>query len=534
MTVIRFVEIKQLIELGHSDRRIASALNCSRTKVAEIRRGEARDPSIPIIYNGPLWAKEIDWEDVRKDLGYKHPLKFIWEEKAKSVTSYSNFWKIFYRLFPHLRKGLSTPREFEPGERAEVDYAGGKIEWIEKGTGEIHEAVVFVSCLGYSQLIFAWASENMKGRAFLEAHKRMFEFYGGITNVTVPDCTKTAVIKCHIYDPDLNPAFSELARFYKTAIVPARPSRPKDKALVEGAVKIFMRYFRFIYRRHTFISIAEINEAILKTLALINNKEHARFRVSRLNRFEKFEKVALKELPSSPFESVEWKQVVVHPDCTVSIDFDYYSAPHELRGKTLQARISENLIELFSENQRVALHKRSRGHKGKRNLDSNHFPENAKAYMEATPKNILSSARFLSPDLHKFIDDLFQKDTHAYIRISQGFISAAKKHINEVGKIEAEKNIQKAIETMRSFNRFRVAYFRELLTYYRKQIINTEEREIKRKPGNPMLRYSESKEKNRFNCLQIDAINSFRGNDTPENNQLLFPMMEANNQGSNK
>jgi hypothetical protein len=527
MTMERFREIKYLIDQGQSDRQISRALKCRRMRVAEIRRGEGGSPEVPKLFKGPVWVNTIDWKGVKEDLGYKHPLKFIWEEKAQSITTYSNFWKVFYRKFPYLKKGLSVPRDFEAGERVEVDWAGGKVEWIDRRTGEIHEAVVFIGCLGYSQLIFAYASENMKSRAFLEAHRRMFEFYGGVPKVTVPDCTKTAVLKCHLYDPDLNPAYSEMGRFYKTAIVPARPYRPKDKALAEGAVKLVMRYFRYLYRRHTFLSIFEINEAFTQTTDRINKKAHTRFKVSRLNRFEKFEKAALKPLPSIPFESIEWKEAILHPDCTVFAENNFYSAPHIHRGKTLRLRLSETTIEIFLETERLATHVRYRGNNGKKILNPDHFPENAKAYFEATPKNLLSQARFLSQELYELIDELFKKDTCGHIRIVQGFIRNAAKHINETNNEEAKEHFKKAIDTMRSYNRFRVGYFRELLKAYQIEIIEKEDREITRKPGNEMLRHTSPEKTDSLKCPKTNDSEISRGKGTPENNQLLLPISEV-------
>lgn len=526
MTVERFAEIKGLIELGQSDRQIARALGCRRTKVAEIRRGEARDPAKPKIFKGPLWAEQVDWDNVKEELGYKHPLKFIWEEKAQSITTYPNFWKVFYKKFPHLRQALSVPRDFAPGERAEVDWAGGKVEWIEARTGEIHEAVVFISTLGYSQLIFAWAAESMKSRQFLEAHKRTYEFFGGVPHVTVPDCTKTAVIKCHLYDPDINLAYSEMARFYKTAIVPARAYHPKDKALVELAVKLVMRYFRWLYRRHTFTSIAQINEALLDVIGRINRKAHTRFGVSRLQRFEKFEKQALKSLPSTPFESFEWKEAVLHPDCTIAVESAYYSAPHIHRGRTLRVRMSENLVEIFYEGERLTTHVRDRERSGRRIIKPEHFPENAKAYFEATPQNLLSQARFLSQDLQQLVVELFNKDTYGYIRIVQGFVRKAQKHVNQTGRESASVHMAKAVATMRSYNRFRVPYFQQLLEHYRKQILKTEDRQIKRKPGNPMLRYAGTAKNN---CPENGRLDFTGSNDAL---QGLLPITETIKQGA--
>jgi hypothetical protein len=39
---------------------------------------------------------------------------------------------------------------------------------------------VFVSGLGFSQFLFAWAAEDMKSRNWLGCHRRMFEYYGGV------------------------------------------------------------------------------------------------------------------------------------------------------------------------------------------------------------------------------------------------------------------------------------------------------------------------------------------------------------------
>jgi len=80
---------------------------------------------------------QLDWPVIIHDLGLGFELKFIWDEKAKSLTTYSNFWKQFYRKFPQCRAAAVTARTFEPAERVEVDYAGDPIEWYEIKTGEM-------------------------------------------------------------------------------------------------------------------------------------------------------------------------------------------------------------------------------------------------------------------------------------------------------------------------------------------------------------------------------------------------------------
>lgn len=262
---------------------------------------------------------QVNWPEIVHDLGLGHPLKFLWEEKAQSLTTYSNFWKQFYRKFPQYRQAAVTARDFEPGERVEVDYAGDTLEWVELSTGEIRKAYVFVAGLGYSQLLFAWAAADTRSANWLGCHRRMFAFYGGVAHVTVPDCLKQGVLKCHLYDPDLNPGYAELAAHYATAVVPARAGHAKDKAVVEGLVKILMRYVRFRHRRQRFTSLGQINQAIGECCERINARPHSRFGVSRRERFETIEKAALKPLPAIEFDIGEWKNAKLHPDCYVQI-----------------------------------------------------------------------------------------------------------------------------------------------------------------------------------------------------------------------
>ena len=237
MTVGRYEEIRRRLAEGRGVREIARALGCGRDTVREVRDGLRSSPDVLKPFADPLWMRQLEWPAVIHDLGLGHPLKFVWEEKAQHLTTYSNFWKQFYRKFPQYRQTSVTAREFDPGERVEVDYAGDPIEWFDLNSGEIHKAYVFVSGLGFSQLLFAWAADDMKSRNWLGAHRRMFTFYGGVPHVTVPDCLKQGVLKCHLYDPDLNPGYAQLASQYTTAVVPARPDHPRDKAIVEGLVR---------------------------------------------------------------------------------------------------------------------------------------------------------------------------------------------------------------------------------------------------------------------------------------------------------
>ena len=108
LTVDRHEEIKR--------RQIATALGCSRRLVRQIRDGE-RLTHETAASPDPLWMSQLEWPVIIHELGLGHPMKFIWEERAKTLITYPNFWKQFYRKFPQYREATITAREFEPGER---------------------------------------------------------------------------------------------------------------------------------------------------------------------------------------------------------------------------------------------------------------------------------------------------------------------------------------------------------------------------------------------------------------------------------
>jgi len=125
-TVDRYQEIERRLRAGRSLREIARALGCSRRTVREIRDGLRTAAGRTAA--SPLWTSQVDWTQVLHEIGLGHPLKFIWEERAENLTSYPNFWKQLYRKHPELRQATVTARDFSPGERVEVDYAGDPIE----------------------------------------------------------------------------------------------------------------------------------------------------------------------------------------------------------------------------------------------------------------------------------------------------------------------------------------------------------------------------------------------------------------------
>src|SRR5260370_10616109 len=101
---------------------------------------------------------------------------------------------------------------------------------------------------------------------------RAFVAIGGVPNLLVPDNTKVAVIKACLYEPQVNRTYAEMAVHYDTAILPARPRRPRDKAKVEAAVLIIERWLLGRLRHRRFYGLAALNAAIAELLRQLHHQ----------------------------------------------------------------------------------------------------------------------------------------------------------------------------------------------------------------------------------------------------------------------
>jgi transposase len=143
-----------------------------------------------------------------------------------------------------------------------VDYAGKTLEIIDRESGEVIEVEFFVAILGASQATYAEASMSQKKEDFIESVENALHFFGGVPQAIVPDNLKSAVTKSHRYEPTLNETFLDFAEHYGTTILPARAYRPRDKSLVEGAVKILYTRIYSVLKDQQFFSLKALNSAI--------------------------------------------------------------------------------------------------------------------------------------------------------------------------------------------------------------------------------------------------------------------------------
>ena len=257
------------------------------------------------------------------------------------------------------RAGVTMRQVHKAGEKCFVDYSGVRPSYINSQTGEHIEVELFVAVLGASNYTYAEATATQQVPDFVASHVRTFEYFGGVTEIVVPDQLKSAVVVPCRYEPGIQRTYAEWAAHYGTAIVPARPYKPRDKAKVEVAVQIVQRWILGRLRRESFFSIEALNARIRELLEELNTRKMKKLGMSRRELFERIDRPALRPLPAERFEYADWKRVTVNRDYHVELDKHWYSAPYVLVSEELWARSTATTIELFHRGKRIAAHARS-------------------------------------------------------------------------------------------------------------------------------------------------------------------------------
>ncbi|OIJ08406.1 transposase [Anaerobacillus arseniciselenatis] len=407
--MIHYRKILELHDEGISLRGITASTGNSRQKVTEvINLAEKKGLVCPLEDEmTDKWIEEFLFPEKTLEASGRQPLNFdyIHEELAKpNVTlsllhheyeaecranqripySYRSFLRHYSSYADKYKATLRIRRK--PGEIMEVDWAGSTSFIIDRDTGEKIKAYVFVATLPCSQFSYAEATLSMDSRSWITAHNNAYKYFGGSTQIVVPDNLKTSVTKHTTRELILNPTYREMADYYNTVVMPARVRAPKDKASVEGSVGVISTWIIAALRNTHCFSIDELNEEVWKKLDEFNKRPFTRKKGSRLSAFEEEEKFALSPLPVAPYKMSVWKKTKVRPDYHLSIESMFYSVPYEYINREVEVKLSDSLVEIFFNHMRVASHKRLYGKFGQSATLRDHMPDNHKLYVDQTPE----------------------------------------------------------------------------------------------------------------------------------------------------
>jgi transposase len=303
--------------------------------------------------------------------------------------------------------------DHKAGDKLYVDFAGDKLQIIDKHTGEIQDVEVFVSILGASQLTYVEAVMSQQKEDFIAACEGALHYYGGVPLAIVPDNLKSAVTKSSKYEPVLNEVFADFAEHYNTTILPARAYKPRDKALVENAVRIIYTRIYAKIRSKQYYTLEELNHAIRIALEEHNGLLLTGKNYSRRQQFEEVERHTLLSLPELRYELKKqlFATVMKNGHVSLNVDKHYYSVPYRYIGRKVKLLYSRHSVEIFYNYERIALHKRLKSPYNY-TTEKEHLASTHRFVSDWTPERFLSWADGIHEDVKLYILKILDRKQH--------------------------------------------------------------------------------------------------------------------------
>ena len=446
------VEILRLMELGFSKSKISKSVKVHRETVRNyVSRAKASGVSSADLEGmteeryRQIFCTSLSGRKRKKtELNYEYlsteikrrgvTLCLLWEEyltEHSEGCAYSTFCDRYLKWAK--KQNVSMRISHKAGEKCFVDYSGMKFPIYngDKPDEILYEAEIFVAALGASNYTYLEASESQKLINWIGSHVRMFEYFGGVTEITVPDNLKSGVTKPDYFEPGINKTYHDFAKHYQTAIIPARPNQPKDKSKVENAVLQVQRRVLAVLRNQKFFSLGELNIKLKELREALNARVMKSYGKSRKDLYLELDKPALKALPVNKYEFSTYKLCKVNIDYHIEVFGHYYSVPYQHVGEPVEVKINEKLLEVYLKGQRIALHARS-SLKGRHTTIKEHMPANHRYMEKWSPMRFLEWAGNIGYETKTQINSILlsRKVPEQSYRSCLGILSLAKKHSN--------------------------------------------------------------------------------------------------------
>lgn len=434
---IEMLDIKHLLRLkrqGRSNREIGGLLGMHRntvnTYVQQLKTLDKSEEELLALENSALHAllhppkssSTARYTELSKHFSYYEQeskkvgvtLQLLWERYMAATPNgygYTQFRKYFREYQKTQQVSLHWTHKY--GDKIFLDFTGKKLPVIDKVSGAVVWKEVLVAILGGSNYTYVEALDSQKLDDFLDAVQNCFHFFGGVSQALVPDNLKSAVTTADNYEPTVNRNFSELALHYGTVVLPTRSGKPKDKALVEGAVKLVYQRIFYPLSDLKFYNLTDLNNAIRSQLDQHNNRPFKGRPYSRRDLFEQEEKRLLSPLPSERFERRTYRQSRVNKDAHIYLDYHYYSVPHQYVNKRVLVQATTRQVEVFllKNHERIAIHSRS-SQRGGFTTNPQHLPANVQYVSNWSVEQFTTQAAEIGSSTKAFFYKIFEYKAH--------------------------------------------------------------------------------------------------------------------------
>ena len=321
---------------------------------------------------------------------------------------YSQFCELYRRFECKLKPSMRQPHR--AGEKTFIDFSGKKPHLIDRKTGEEVPVELFVAALGASCYTYAEATPSQKLHDWVLAHTRMLEYFGGSTQIWVPDQLKSGITQPCRYEPGVNRSYQELAAHYGAVVIPARPGKARDKAKVESMVLVAQRWILARLRHYSFFEMSDLNQVIGELLEKLNGRPMQKLGVSRRELWERLDRPALKALPVGRYEAAQWKSCRVNIDYHVEVDRHPYSVPYQLVHEEVEVRYTSSIVEIYYKGRRLDSHVRRYDHQP--STKPEHMPSSHRAHAEWTPSRLIHWAEKTGPATGRLVEGILKSRPH--------------------------------------------------------------------------------------------------------------------------
>ena len=433
MQVVR--SIIQQLHKGYSHRRIARELQLSRNTVKHYASQvissahnlevlqQMDDANLSAIVHGK--SKQLQPDSRKIDFTsridyFLSELKrtgvtrlLLWQEYKKQYPDGYEYAKFCQLLGNHKQiQGATMHFQHNPAEVMMVDFAGDSLNYVLKETGEVISCPVLVCVLPYSGYSYVSALVNASLVHVVKALNECLNYFQGVPHSFKSDNMKQIVTKSCRYEPTFTDAMQQWALHNNIALLAARVRKPKDKASVENEVKLTYQRIYAPLRDNVFFSLEELNRSIKEQLAAHHQLPFQKKAYNRYDCFINEEKPLLQSLPLNSYVIKHYAEAKVQKNYHITLgeDWNHYSVPFSYIGKKVNAIYDTDIVEIYYQHQRIALHKRSYK-KHNYSTVKEHMPEGHQRYFEQRGWNeeyFLTQAEKIGPFTHQYIKGMLQ------------------------------------------------------------------------------------------------------------------------------
>ena len=501
----------QLLEKGYSLRAISAQLSMSRQPVtlyaARLRSASYSledlrylcDSELAAIVYAP--AGQVDYSDDARRLDLTTRIPYYLTELTRTGVTRLLLWEEYrreckdpyrYTQFCILLKqaGKTTQATMRlvhaPAAMVMVDFAGDKMSYVDRSTGEIIMCPVLICVLPFSKYTFAMALPDATIPQVIKALNSCLQYFGGVPLSLKTDNMKQVVTKSCRYEPVFTEALQQWALHYNITLLATRVAKPRDKGAVENEVKIAYQRIYAPLRD----DVNQLNAEILKQLALHNEKLFQLKDHSRLQQFKKEEQSMLQPLPPETFviKHKVLARVQKNYHITLGEDWHHYSVPYQFIGKQVSVVYDTDIVEVYYQHQRIALHTRSYK-KHDFTTVGDHMPAGHQHFFEQqgwTPDYFLNQAIRIGYSVHLYMDEVLKARafTEQTYNACRGILRLHKQY----GAIRLEAACARALNG----SVFNYRTIHNILTSNLDQPVQANQGDLFRLPDHPNLRGPEA------------------------------------------